>query len=365
MSRRAAPARSVAAALAAHPSLASFRAAAAAALLLLPAALAAQERHVLAGASAAIWNLAGEVRLEPGTGADVVVEVTRGGSDARQLEVIIKGGQLVVRYPDSDVVYRDRDRDGRTSTTLRVRDDGTFGDGWRNGDGRRTTVRSYGDGLEAHADLVVKVPAGRAVEVNLAAGRIEATNVQGDLTLDVHAASVTATGTRGRLDIDAGSGSVSVERAVGDVSIDNGSGSAELTGVQGSRVSVNTGSGSVEVRDITTERLTIDVGSGGVRAEGIAADDLRIESGSGSVRVDLTKVPGRSDIDTGSGGVTLALPATANADLDIETGSGGISTDFPVTMNGFSRRELRGKIGQGGSLVRVSTGSGGVRLIKR
>ena len=68
-------------------------------------------------------------------------------------------------------------------------------------------------------------------------------------------------------------------------------------------------------------------------------------------------------IDLSQGPVTLRLPANADADLDIRTGSGGISTDFPVTMEQVRRNELRGRIGAGtGGRLRVSTGSGGVRL---
>lgn len=331
--------------------------------LLLPSLLSAQERHVLTGASASIWNLAGQVRVEPGTGNDVVVEVSRGGADAKRLEVILKGGQLVVRYPDNEVVYRDGD--GRSSSQLNVRDDGTFGGGDYGLGRRRTTVRTYGSGLEAHADLVVKVPRGKRVEVNLALGRVEASDVEADLRLDVHAASVRASGTKGVLSIDAGSGSVRVENASGELEVDTGSGSTTMSDLQMTRVTVDAGSGSVEARNVRAGRFSVDVGSGGVRAEGLTTDDLYIDTGSGSVRVELGKVPGRSEIDTGSGSVTVGLPADANAELDIETGSGGISTDFPVTMQGFGRRELRGKIGNGGGLIKVSTGSGGVRLIKR
>ncbi len=327
--------------------------------------LSAQERHTLTGGTGVIWNLAGEVRLEPGTGSDIVVEVTRGGSDGRQLEITASGSQLKIRYPDTRVVYRDgRGNDWRSSTSLDVRSDGTFSGDWRD-NGRRTTVRTYGDGLEAYADLVVRVPKGQRVEVNLAVGTIEATNVEGDLLLDVHAASVTATGTKGRLTIDAGSGSVRVENAEGDLSVDTGSGSTRLSDLKMTSVVIEAGSGSVTARAIEAQRFSVDVGSGGITAEGLTTDDLSIDTGSGSVRMELGRSPKRTDIDTGSGSVTLTLPADLSADLDISTGSGGITSDFPVTMQEFGRRELRGRIGAGGPMIRVSTGSGGVRLYKR
>ncbi len=325
--------------------------------------LAAQERHVLTGASPVVWNLAGDVRLEPGTGDDVVVLVTRGGEDGAQLAVSASGGKLVVRYPDRDIVYR-AGREGRGSTTLRVRDDGTFGGGWDDG-GRRVRVRTSGSGLEAHADLRIQVPAGKRIEVHLALGEVTAENVEGDLRLDVHAASIRASGTKGRLSLDAGSGSVSVSNAEGELDVDTGSGSTSVLGFRGSSIVVDAGSGSVTVRDATATRLSVDVGSGSVRAEALGTDNLKVDTGSGGVEVSLTRVPASTVIDTGSGSVRIELPADVNADVDIDTGSGGISSEFAVTMNRVERSELRGRIGTGGNLIRVSTGSGGVRLLKR
>ena len=346
-----------------------------AAVLILASVLGAQslgaqdrptERHTLAGNVVAIWNLAGEVRVETGSGNDVVVEVTRGGADGRRLEVLANGGRLAVRYPDDAIVYHNvGSRNWRSSTSLNVTSDGTFNGDWRSG-GRRTTVRSYGDGLEAHADLVVRVPRGKQVEVNLAVGNVEVNNVEADLLLDVHAASINTHGTKGRLGIDAGSGSVRVEDATGDLDIDAGSGSTTLTNLMKmTSVTIDAGSGTMTARGIETQRFSADIGSGGVTIEGMTTDDLSVETGSGSVRIELTKVPARTDLETGSGSVQLSLPAEVNADLDIETGSGGISSDFPVTMQDFGRRQLRGRIGQGGPQIRVSTGSGGVRLMKR
>jgi lia operon protein LiaG len=346
-----------------------------AAVLIIASALGAQslgaqdratERHTLTGNVIAIWNLAGEVRVESGSGNDVVVEVIRGGADGRRLEVIANGGRLAVRYPATEVVYHNvGSRNWRSSTSLNMTSEGTFDGDWRSG-GRRTSVRSYGDGLEAHADLVIRVPRGKQVEVNLAVGNVEVNNVEADLLIDVHAASINAHGTKGRLGIDAGSGSVRVEDATGDLDIDTGSGSTTLTNLMKmTSVTIDAGSGTLTARGVETLRLSADIGSGGVTIDGLATDDLNVETGSGSVRIELTKVPARTDLESGSGSVQLMLPAEVNADVDIETGSGGISSDFPVTMQDFGRRQLRGRIGQGGPQIRVNTGSGGVRLLKR
>ncbi|HSJ09643.1 MAG TPA: hypothetical protein VK928_06995, partial [Longimicrobiales bacterium] len=125
------------------------------------------DRYAIAGATVAVYNLAGAVTIERGSGDNVVVEVTRSGRDAGRLRVermeVNGRAALVVRYPGDDVVYDELGRGSRTS--MYVRRDGTFfGSGDR---GDRITIRGSGGGTEAHADLRILVPAGRSVDVRL------------------------------------------------------------------------------------------------------------------------------------------------------------------------------------------------------
>ena len=76
------------------------------------------------------------------------------------------------------------------------------------------------------------------------------------------------------------------------------------------------------------------------------------------------KSPKRIDVDAGSGGVTLTLPASLGAEVDIDTGSGGIDSDFAVTSNRFERNHLTGRIGNGSSRIHIESGSGSVHLKK-
>ncbi|HLQ22700.1 MAG TPA: hypothetical protein VK132_05825, partial [Gemmatimonadales bacterium] len=58
-----------------------------AALWVVPLAAQTVSRHTLRGTDVALYDLAGTVQLDAGTGDAVSVEVTRGGSDAAQLKV--------------------------------------------------------------------------------------------------------------------------------------------------------------------------------------------------------------------------------------------------------------------------------------
>src|SRR5437899_12647628 len=93
----------------------------------------AVERRTVAGADVAIYNLAGVLRLEQGSGADVAVEITRGGGDAAKLRIEtseIRGRQtLRVMYPDDDIVYDALDRwGGGGESAVDGREEGTVND---------------------------------------------------------------------------------------------------------------------------------------------------------------------------------------------------------------------------------------------
>jgi len=314
------------------------------------------EHYRVAGDHVAIYNLAGTVTLEGGSG-DVTVDVERHGADAAQLRVErgeLRGRQtLRVIYPADRISAPDMSG----STELNVRDDGTFGDGG----GRRVRI-GRGSGLAARADLLVRVPAGRTVEVHLAVGEVTVSNVEGDLRLDTHAAPVSTNATRGSLEIDVGSGGVEVTDAEGDVSIDTGSGSVRASGIRGDALEIDTGSGSVTATDVAVEDLSIDTGSGSVEVSGAAAT-IGIDTGSGGVELTLTSNPDDVSIDTGSGSVTVTAPASYGAEVDLETSSGGIELDFPVTTNRIERDHLQGVIGSGAGRLTVETGSGSIRIV--
>jgi lia operon protein LiaG len=328
------------------------------------AAAQTPDRYSIPGSAVAVYNLAGAVTIERGTGANIVIEVTRGGADAARLQVErleVEGRPaLVVRYPDGDVVYGGR---GRGSTTITVRGDGTFGSGIR---GSRVNIRSSGRGTRAHADLRILVPAQRSVQLRLGVGQVTASDVEGGLDIDVHSAAVRTRGTKGPLRIDTGSGSVVVNDAESDdVLIDTGSGSVAVNGIRARRLTVDTGSGRVTGGGIVVTNLGVDTGSGRVTLSDVSARDVEVDTGSGGVQLDLVTQFDRLVIDTGSGGVRLTVPAGLSAAVDIDTGSGGINVDLPIAITRSSRSRLVGTIGSGTGRIEIDTGSGGVTIRAR
>lgn len=329
-----------------------------------PLGIEAQEQFALSGDEVSIYNLAGSVSVVAGTGSDVVIEVTRGGDDGAQLDVetgTIRGrNTLRVIYPSDDIVYSELGRG--SSTDVRVNRDGTFyGDGGRRG--RKVQVRGSGRGLEAFADLVIRVPAGRSIAIYLAAGESDATGLDGDLLFDVGSGRTSVTDIRGSVLVDSGSGRVVVENVQGDeVNIDTGSGSVEVGRIRTDDLSIDTGSGSVSGTGLVAGRLNVDTGSGRIDLSGVESADVVCDTGSGRVELQFDSDVDRLSVDTGSGGITVTVPENAGAAFEMDTGGGRIDLDVPVTLQESERTYARGALGDGVGNIQLDTGSGSIRL---
>jgi lia operon protein LiaG len=347
---------------------------AAVALFAIPVS-AQTSRQVLKGDSVAVYNLVGQLRVEAGSGSDVVVDIQRGGADAAKLDVQsgpLRGREtLRIIYPDDVIVMPEWGRGW--STTLRVRDDGTFGEehgrhersGWfRDGHEVRITGRSR-NGLEAYADLRVSVPKGKNVALYLGVGKAFVSNVDGVIRVYVASADVAADRTRGSLRVETGSGNVDLRTASGDVTLSSGSGDITVSGVDGSSLRLETGSGNVTLTDGKAPSVHVETGSGDIEATASSGDELSFETGSGNVDVALIATFRSVRIETGSGDVTLRVPPAVGAEVELDTGSGDIDLGgLTLQVRRIAHDHVSGTLGDGKGRVSVETGSGNVHLQK-
>jgi len=172
-----------------------------------------------------------------------------------------------------------------------------------------------------------------------------------------------------RSDVQArsGDGSILVEHLNGKVDLHTGDGSIRATDISG-EVTLNSGDGSVTADDMRG-RLAVDTGDGSVTVSGDVSG-LHIHTGDGSIVYRAQASMSMTDdweITTGDGGVSLYLPSDFSAELDAHTGDGAIRNDLDVAAGGggeINRRTVRGRLGDGGRLLRIRTGDGGIRLRK-
>lgn len=161
-----------------------------------------------------------------------------------------------------------------------------------------------------------------------------------------------------KLRVGTGNGAVTVEGAGSEVEASTGNGRVRVSGTEG-RVHVSTGNGAVEVRDAKAE-VRVSTGNGDVDVT-TAEGPVEVSSGNGDIDVRMSALRARDDMEfsTGSGSVRLTLPANFNGELDATTGNGTINTDFDLKVKGrLDPRHVRATIGDGGPMLRMSTGNG-------
>ena len=336
-----------------------------------PAAAQQVQRLTLEGPRVEIYDVVGRATLHRGTGSAVVVQATRVGSDAAQLQFATDGNgkdgaaRLRVVYPLDrldDGIYWGGDGGG---DGLRLRADGTFGgdDDHGSGRGARTLIGRRG-AFHAAADLDIAVPEGRTVTLHLAVGRVELNGTSGDFTIDTWGADAIAQNLSGTYRFDTGSGDVTVRGATGSLRLDTGSGDCTVSGIRGTLLDVDTGSGDADATDVQVDRARFDTGSGTVRARGLQARTGIVDTGSGDAEVEFTG--GTLDdwkVDTGSGNANLTLPPQADATISIDTGSGDVS----LLRDGLTLQRREGdtmilRAGEGRGRMVIDTGSGDVTI---
>lgn len=335
------------------------------------------KRYVLRGERAQVCNAIGDVSIVQGSGSEFIVEVTMHGRDADRLRVEVGpcdgADRLRVVYPGNKIEDPELNGESRHETTM---------DGCCRGERYRFVPPGNG-GIDARAEMVIRVPRDSKLGLGLAAGNVKSEGLNGSLAIDTGSAEVfikdltgkfaldsgsggaTITGLRGALSIDCGSGGLNLEDVDGRVSIDCGSGNVTLSRVRGDKMSIEVGSGTVKGDDVVAAALAVSSGSGGIDLARVNGKTMSFDSGSGGVRADLVDSPTSLHIESGSGGVQLTAPRDLDAVLQISCSKKRLDLDMPLTASKISSDYFEGRAGSGNGLIVIESGSGRVSLQSR
>ena len=197
----------------------------------------------------------------------------------------------------------------------------------------------------ASVQFEITAPADTRLDGRTGSGSIRVEGLRGAVKAWSGSGSLVVAGALGGVDAHTGSGSIEVRGVGGGTSIDSGSGSLQIYGADG-ELEAQTGSGSIEVREASGP-VRMDSCSGGIDYEGSPQGDCRFETGSGSI--------------------TLHLPAGLDMAVDFHTGSGRIEVAHETAGHvTASKGQLTGVIGSGeeGSIW-AHTGSGNIHILQR
>jgi len=180
------------------------------------------------------------------------------------------------------------------------------------------------------------------VEANTGSGNIAVANVSGTTRTNTGSGNIDLSTIGAPSHARTGSGNIVARAMTGDFSGGTGSGNVIIDQASGGNVEMNSGSGNLEARGVRGS-LNASTGSGGVTAEGEMTADWNLRTSSGSVHV--------------------SLPSEAAFTIEARSSSGSIEVNHPLTVQGrIGRREVRGTVRGGGSLLAVSTSSGSIRI---
>src|SRR5579864_6890995 len=209
-------------------------------------------------------------------------------------------------------------------------------------------------------DYDLTVPAQTKVSSQTGSGDQDIRGVQLALIARTGSGNITANDIGAEVHARSGSGELKITGVKGGLNAEAGSGNIRARGIAGD-VSVSTGSGEIEVEQTAPGGVRANAGSGNVKLHGIKGY-LRADTGSGDITVD-GEPTGDWRVGAGSGNIDLRVPSTASFNIDARTSSGSLKVNHQVTSQGtFSRNHVQGKVGSGGVLVDIHTGSGDIQV---
>lgn len=209
-------------------------------------------------------------------------------------------------------------------------------------------------------DYDVTVPAQTHLNSHTGSGDQFISGLQLPITAKTGSGNITIERVTGDTRISSGSGDLKVNSVKGVLYCDTGSGNIRAQDLAGDAVA-STGSGNIEIHQSTGGSAKAETGSGNIRLDGVKGS-LRAQAGSGDIHVQ-GEPTGDWRLGAGSGNITLKIPAQASFNIDARTSSGSLTLHHEVTMQGsLARNHVQGRVGKGGALLDVHTGSGDIEV---
>jgi DUF4097 and DUF4098 domain-containing protein YvlB len=283
-----------------------------------------QTLEVGPGAALSISNIAGDIQVDGGNGSSIVVDAVKSVEDEEDADLLAS--------VEVDV--------SQLGNRVRVSTEHT-GRGGRHGHGHGSVVVSY----------KVTVPRGTEVEIQSVSGNVRLTGVNGAANAQSVSGDVQIRDVSELVQAKSVSGGVLVERARSSrrAEIESVSGDVEVRGIEASDLTVSSVSGDVSLLDVSSRRASLESVSGELQYSGSIA------------------ASGRYDFQSHSGDVVIEIGDEVGFELEASTFSGEIESDFSMNL---SSREHKGRsveavVGDGSAVIKASTFSGDIRLVRR
>jgi DUF4097 and DUF4098 domain-containing protein YvlB len=270
----------------------------------------------------------------------------------RQL-ALAPGGKFVLDADSGSVEIRGVDRaDARilvTSPSEDVEERFTFAFEERDDDAvvrverRAGPTRGWFSGRSDRLRFEIEVPRSADIDLSTAGGDIDATAIGG------------------RVEVDSSGGSLEIADVEGDVDARTSGGAVDATDVRGS-ARLDTSGGAIRARRVEGD-LTAKTSGGSIEIED-AGGAVEAHTSGGPVSAAFAAGNGSGgSLSTSGGSITATVDPAVSLQLDAHTSGGRVRVDLPITVSGsMSRDTVRGALNGGGSLLKLRSSGGSVRV---
>jgi len=206
----------------------------------------------------------------------------------------------------------------------------------------------------------ITLPAGSKVRTQTGSGDQYISGVNGTVKVSTGSGNVTAKQLGDETRVSTGSGDIRIDGVKGRLYATAGSGNVRATGIAGG-LYASTGSGDITYEQVSAGNVSAKTGSGNITLKNVKGG---VEARTGSGEIDATgEMTADWQVSSGSGNIDLRLPQGSSFSVDARSSSGSVTIDHPVTMQGsLKRNRVQGKVGQGGVLLALDSGSGDIRV---
>jgi hypothetical protein len=216
--------------------------------------------------------------------------------------------------------------------------------------------------------ITVRVPRETAVVARTSGGSVKAQSLVGDARLRTSGGSVEINALDGNLEAGTSGGSIRVKSVRGTVDAGTSGGNIDLADIRG-QVHAKTSGGSIQIDGVTDE-IVARTSGGNVRVRE-AGGRVEAHSSGGQITVGFARGNDRGGVlSTSGGGIRAEVDPSVALSIDASSSGGRVSTDVPVTTRvlGSFRdsdhgRTLRGDLNGSGSVLRLRTSGGGIRIV--
>jgi hypothetical protein len=272
------------------------------------------------------------------------VEVTSGGSDQVQIEVVPKGWGLDELQDDFTISF---DQSGNDVLVEIKR--------------KSSLTKWFNFGRSKGFVLYATVPFEFNVDLGTSGGSIAVADLKGEVKTTTSGGGLSFGQIEGPIWGRTSGGGIQLNECNGNVDVETSGGGIKIGAVDGT-LRAHTSGGSISIESASGS-ADLATSGGSIRIENVAGQ-IKAKTSGGSIEAALLEQPeGDCYLGTSGGSVTVELASNLRFDVDAKTSGGQVKTELPMSVRGtIGKTKVQGELNGGGPKLVLRTSGGDIRI---